>query len=99
MLCMFLVVSIYVFSVLTDFEKIDSNQTKTVNLIQVTGHLESTMHEMEASVRNYMLTGKKDYLTPYVTLQKEFKDLTKKPLKSEIPSSWTPRRWQMRRPR
>ncbi|MFW5489180.1 MAG: PocR ligand-binding domain-containing protein [Desulfovibrio sp.] len=78
MLCMFLVVSIYVFSVLKDFERIDSAQTKTVDLIQATGRLESIMHEMEASVRNYMLTGKEEYLTPYKTLQEEFNSQTQK---------------------
>jgi len=68
MLCMFLVSCIYVFIVLGNFKKIETAQTTTVELIRVTGDLNSLMHEIEASIRNYMLTGKNEYLAPYKQL-------------------------------
>ncbi len=72
MLCMFLVSCIYVFIVLGDFRKIETAQTTTVELIRVTGDLNSLMHQIEASIRNYMLTGKNEYLAPYKKLQAEY---------------------------
>jgi methyl-accepting chemotaxis protein len=78
MLCIFLVVCIYSFSVVGDFQRIDAAQTRTVKLILYTGNFERYMHEMEASVRNYMLSGKEEYLTPYKELQKKYKEETLK---------------------
>jgi methyl-accepting chemotaxis protein len=75
---MFFVSCIYVFIVLGDFKKIETAQTTTVELIRVTGDLNSLMHEIEASVRNYMLTGKNEYLVPYKKLQAEYEAQTDK---------------------
>lgn len=78
MLCMFIIVSTYAFIVLGDFRKIENAQTNTVELIQVTGELNSLMHEIEASIRNYMLTGKNEYLAPYKKLQEKYDTQTNK---------------------
>ena len=78
MLCMFLIACIYVFIVLGDFKKIETAQTTTVELIRATGELNSLMHEIEASIRNYMLTGKKVYLAPYKQLQTQYDTQTDK---------------------
>ena len=78
MLVMFVMVFIYIFIVIHDFKKMESAQTNTVELLQVTGELNSTMHEVEASIKNYMLTGKKDFLSLYEKLQQQYVDRTNK---------------------
>ena len=78
MLCMIFIGCFYVFTVMEDFLKVDKAQSSTVDLIQVAGELSSSMRALEASVRNYMLTGKQEYLTPYQELQKKYVDLTEK---------------------
>lgn len=76
MLLMFVVVFVYVFVVLNNFRKMEAAQAKTVELIQLSGDLKGLMHEIEASVRNFMLTGKKEYLTPYYKMQKKYDSQT-----------------------
>ncbi len=78
MLCMIFVGCFYVFTVMDDFLKVNQAQSSTVDLIQVAGELSSSMHSLEASVRNFMLTGKQEYLTPYQKLQKKYADQTAK---------------------
>ncbi len=76
LLCLFLLVFIYVFVVVTNVKEIDNKETETIKLLHTTSILGKTIHNIEASIRNYMLTGKNEYLSPYINLKEVYKKET-----------------------
>ncbi|WP_051249685.1 PocR ligand-binding domain-containing protein [Maridesulfovibrio zosterae] len=81
-----LIGSLYIFKVMSAYLDENEKQAATIELIQITGEIKSTMHAIEADVRNYMLTGKQGYLEPYKKLQNKYKTLTEQAvaLSSEV---------------
>lgn len=66
----------YILNVMSSYLDENKKQATTIELIQVTGEIKSSMYAIEAGVRNYMLTGKLTYLEPYKKLQAKYKTLT-----------------------
>lgn len=81
-----LIGSFYILKVMNSYLAENKKQETTIELIQVTGEMKSSMHKIESEVRNYLLTGKDVYIETYRELQSKYKSLTDKAvtLSSEV---------------